>query len=76
MRCQTNKYFKTTEIPITFMEQPYFYYGVKIVKTTVENRTVNLPRKSGQQASNPPRRYFSACSSLSPRSFLLLPLKD
>jgi len=34
------------------MEKPYFYGGPKMVKTAVENRTLNLPRKSGQQASH------------------------
>ena len=44
--------FTYDEILKTFMEEPYFYYGVKMVKTAVENRTLNLPRKSGQQASH------------------------
>jgi hypothetical protein len=26
------------ERPKTFMEEPYFYYGFKMVKTAVENR--------------------------------------
>jgi hypothetical protein len=28
----------------TFTEEPCFYYGLKMVKTTVKNRTLNLPR--------------------------------
>ena len=28
----------------TFMKEPYFYYGLKMVKTTVKNRTLDLPR--------------------------------
>jgi len=33
------------------MKNPYFCYGPNMVKTAVENRTLNLPRISGQQAS-------------------------
>jgi len=40
------------KISKTSMEKPYFYGGPKMVKTAVENRTLNLPRKSGQQASH------------------------
>ena len=28
----------------TFTEEPYFYYDLKMVKATVKNRTLNLPR--------------------------------
>ena len=50
------------EIPKTFMEELYFYYGVKMVKTAVENRTLNLPRKSGQQVS-----HFHNSKSICPK---------
>ena len=50
----TNKqiYQNYREKPKTFMKNPYFCYGPNMVKTAVENRTLNLPRKSGQQASH------------------------
>ena len=50
------------------MEEPYFYYGVKMVKTAVENRTLNLPRKSGQQAS-----HLYNSKSICPKILIFLP---
>ena len=44
------------------MENPYFYYGPNMVKTAVKNRTLNLPRKSGQQAS-----HFHNSKSICPK---------
>ena len=38
------------EISKTFMQDPYFYYGLKMVKTAVDNKTSNLPRN---QVSKP-----------------------
>jgi len=34
------------KISKTSMEKPYFYGGPKMVKTAVENRTLNLPRRT------------------------------
>ena len=50
------------KISKTSMEKPYFYGGPKMVKTAVENRTLNLPRKSGQQAS-----HFQNSQYISPK---------
>ena len=48
-------------MPKNFMKEYYFYYGVKMVKTAVENRTLNLLRKSGQQD------YFHNSKSICPK---------
>ena len=39
----------------TFMEEPYFYYGLKMVKTAIENKTLNLPINQ----DNKPNNYVS-----------------
>ena len=37
------------------MEEPYFYYGLKMVKTAIENKTLNLPINQ----DNKPNNYVS-----------------
>jgi len=44
--------FTYDEILKTFMEEPYFYYGLKMVETAVENRTLNLPRNQDSKPNN------------------------
>ena len=36
----------------TFTEEPYFYYGLKMVKTAIENRTLNPPRNQDRKPNN------------------------
>jgi len=38
--------------PITFVEELYFYYGFKMVKSAAENRTLNLPRNQDSKPNN------------------------
>ena len=47
--------FTYDEILKTFMEEPYFYYGLKMVEIAVENRTFNLPRNQDSK----PNSYVS-----------------
>ena len=44
----TNKYIfqNYREIFTISLEEPYFYYCLKMVKTAVENGTLNLPRRT------------------------------
>ena len=50
------------------MEELYFYYGVKMIKIAVENRTLNLLRKSGQQVS-----HFHNSKSICPKNSTISP---
>ena len=34
------------------MEEPYFYYCLKMVKTAIENRTLNPPRNQDRKPNN------------------------
>ena len=34
------------------MQDPYFYYGLKMVKTAIENRNLNLPRNQDSKPNN------------------------
>jgi len=40
------------EISKTFMQDPYFYHGLKMVKTAIENRNLNLPRNQDSKPNN------------------------